>query len=370
MNYLNAKLFDRLTQVFGQVRISNNGMPFTGVPMVNWNNDNKKKLYVQITSYGETYRVNCPFCGDTRARLNVNHRWGIFDARTGDDNLHLVKCFNEDCLNTRKKQVQLHALVFGIDSRYWTQDLPDIPKRLTEPKPAAYPVQMPDGVPLDAVDPAEPVLEYVASRGLDPVVLSQKHGVIYCPKDDFCRPQIYQPRLVIPLYALSDETSKFGEPAQKVLVGWQGRLVATDLAKSDIKYLTSAGTKKSHMLYGLPLAVNTTGPVVIVEGVVDAWKTGDNALALIGKTISTEQVTLLLRHFRGRPIVVLLDNDAEADAEIVCKRIRLARSVAADVAVVAVGHCPPGRKDPGDCTGEEIRLAICKALGGRNARKH
>jgi DNA primase len=357
-------LFDRLTQVFGQVRIANNGMPFTGVPMINWNNENKKKLYVQITSYGETYRVNCPFCGDTRARLNVNHRWGIFDPRTGDDNLHLVKCFNEDCLNTRQRQLQLHVLVFGLDSRYWTQDLPDIPKRLTQPKPAACPVQMPDGVPLDTVDPAEPVLEYVASRGLDPVKLAQKYGVIYCPQDRSCRPQIFQPRIVIPIYALS------GEPSTKVLVGWQARLVATDLTKSDVKYLTSAGTKKSHLFYGLPLAIDTKGAVVIVEGVVDAWKVGDNALALIGKTISTEQVGLLLRHFRGRPIVVLLDNDAEGDAEIVCKRIQLARSIAGDVAAVAVGHCPPGRKDPGECTSDEVQLAISKALGGRHARKH
>ncbi len=32
---------------------------------------------------GEEYSTSCPFCGDTRGRLYVNHLWGTKDKFTG-----------------------------------------------------------------------------------------------------------------------------------------------------------------------------------------------------------------------------------------------------------------------------------------------
>ena len=65
-----------------------------------------------MVQYGETYKVSCPFCSDTRQRLWINHHWGVRDEKTNDDLLHLAHCFNDDCINTREVQKELHAMVF------------------------------------------------------------------------------------------------------------------------------------------------------------------------------------------------------------------------------------------------------------------
>ena len=107
--------------------------------------------------------------------------------------------------------------------------------------------------------------------------------------------------------------------------------------------------QKSRLLYGLPQAVKAKGPVVVAEGMADVWRVGPGGVALFGKSISPVQIKLILRHLRGRPIVVLLDGDAEDEAKKVCGLIRQAR-LQADNAPVVVGKLPAKRKDPGECT--------------------
>ena len=101
-NVLNQKLYNRLLRVFGRVEVSNRGEKMT------W----KRSLHpiyrtyqVKIQAPGEYYHVCCPFCGDTRFRLNINHMW---DQQIAGKSLkYLVVCQNEHCeqddsLNFRK----------------------------------------------------------------------------------------------------------------------------------------------------------------------------------------------------------------------------------------------------------------------------
>ena len=109
--------------------------------------------------------------------------------------------------------------------------------------------------------------------------------------------------------------------------------------------------QKSELLYGLTLAQNAM-QVYVVEGPADAWRVGPGAVALFGKDLSQTQKLLLVHHFAGRRIVVMLDQDAHEEARKIQHDLRLARGPSGGEVLLAT--LPPGRKDPGDCTAEEI----------------
>src|SRR4051794_18793914 len=79
-------------------------------------------LRLQVDHFGEQYRVCCPFCPDTRKRLYINHRWGLFDERTRSKNLWLAKCYNEDCLKCSLRRRSLYNDVFD-DFADGTEDM-------------------------------------------------------------------------------------------------------------------------------------------------------------------------------------------------------------------------------------------------------
>ena len=90
---LQPELYRRLESRLGPVIIANEGEelvgwaatdPCTGRPRL------------EVIMPGEYYRVSCPFCTDTRHRLYVNHRWGLWVPELRTDNLWLAHCFNED----------------------------------------------------------------------------------------------------------------------------------------------------------------------------------------------------------------------------------------------------------------------------------
>ncbi|HEX5273056.1 MAG TPA: hypothetical protein VFW33_21310 [Gemmataceae bacterium] len=108
-----------------------------------------------------------------------------------------------------------------------------------------------------------------------------------------------------------------------VLVGWQGRLVEhpDPPPGDDPRYFTMAGLRKSQLLYNQDTA-RRPPLVVVCEGCADVWGVGPAGVALLGKTPSLEQLRLLATLWRGRPAVVLLDPDAEADARDLAERLR------------------------------------------------
>ena len=83
--------------------------------------------------------------------------------------------------------------------------------------------------------------------------------------------------------------------------------------------------QKSELLYGLHLAINAMREIYVVEGPADAWRVGPGAVALFGKDLSQTQKLLLVHHFIGRRIVVMLDQDAHEEALKIQHDLRLAR---------------------------------------------
>jgi hypothetical protein len=134
-----------------------------------------------------------------------------------------------------------------------------------------------------------------------------------------------------------------------VLVGWQGRLPA-DLdwhAVDAPKYYTMPGLRKSQFLYNQD-AARRQPLVVVCEGCSDVWGVGPAGVALLGKDPGREQLRLLATLWAGRPAVVLLDPDAEAEARELAERLRpffLGRLVLAVL---------PEGLDPGSCPRREL----------------
>jgi hypothetical protein len=361
LNPLNPELYRRLVAVFGRVKLANDGQQaiIRYAPDHTYRQGRDKAI---VISWGETYSVDCPFCLDTRQRLYFSHTWGQKDVRTGDDMLFVVHCHNEPCLSTRARQKELHAIVYPFGR--WA-DKVDVTVRPVKPPVVVAPAKivLPQTKSLKDLHQLDPALRYLKKRGFDPAHLAAGDRMLYCYEDLTSNPPIRAPRLVIPIYmpsAVQPLSNSFAPAAR--LVGWQARLVGNPPNSSAPKYLTATGTQKSSLLFGLINAIKTTGPVVLVEGILDALKVGDNGLALLGCTISQSQCALIVRYFPGRPVVVMLDADAAAKAVEVQKCILAARRAAHDHGLVIIATPPMGKHDPGECTTAELAAAVAAAL--------
>jgi hypothetical protein len=367
---LNPLLYRRLKEAFRVVRVSNDRVPV----MVHYAPDwvyRKGRLRAKVVEWGETYHVNCPFCTDTRGRLYISHQWSEEDERTSDDMLHLAMCHNEGCLATRDAQKELHAIVYPKGQYGRTTKIRLKPRKTVTGPPAPLKFVLPEGTPLSVLPTGHPAIKYLRRRDFDPTWLAKRWGVYYCEANPKCykqeydtAPHFYSGRIVYPVYAPSSLTRNQAEPAKQGfrLAGWQARALEEEPADGSPKYLIASGMHKNELLYGLPEAIKTGGPVVIVEGVTDVWRLGTNALGLFGKTISDRQVKLLLRHLESRPVVVLLDEDAAENARRVREKIRSSRLLAGDEAPVVLAKLPRGRKDPGECTYAQIWRTIKRSL--------
>lgn len=370
MQPLNQTLFRALERRFERVEIANPGAR----AIVSYEpyydpRSGKRRMTVRVTD-GEQYKVNCCFCSDTRMRLYFSYLWGTRDERTGSQLLHLAHCFNEECVDTREKQLQL---LNSLHSLYWERlrarreaclgisSASPAPAPEEEVPVVVEPVEMPLGCSAKKgrIQSSE-ARRYLRSRGFDPRELERAWRVSYCEFSDNPAPRVVD-RIVIPIFGiLTAKYSATGKLRTK-LVGWQARAIG-EVEKGEPKYLTCRGMKKTQQLYGLPQALETKGPIVICEGVTDVWRLRTNAVAIFGKELSRHQEALLLEHFQGRPLVVFLDRDARQQAEKVVQQLRTRRALMDDEAVVAIGRHPKGLNDIGDCTYAEAWKRVARAL--------
>jgi hypothetical protein len=104
---LNPVLYRKLKSHFGAVKVSNKGEAFICRAVAGVRDGSKQLL---ISHAGEYYQVCCPFCGDTRFRLYINH---MFNRRDGHGRrmTFLAVCYNEGCLNKADNREHLLEIV-------------------------------------------------------------------------------------------------------------------------------------------------------------------------------------------------------------------------------------------------------------------
>jgi hypothetical protein len=307
---LRPELYRRLCQRasefgFGTVRVANEGQEMMATVEHDALYDRPRLM---VTWAGEYYVVNCPYCTDTRHRLWINHRWGLWDGRTRSRNLWLCCCYNEGCLEDYAHLRDLYNKVFDDITngrrRFYDPVLrgerPSAPREGRPPGPEVYPLQ--------TLEPDHTAVLYLRGRGFDPDRLGRALGVGFCPIS-YPEFRTAQARIIIPIFY------------NGTYVGWQARYPYHEAPPDGSpKYYTMPGMKKTLVLYNYDVA-KAYPFVVLCEGCCDVWRVGPAAVGLFGKTMSATQEQLLTTTWGAGAAVVLLDGDAADEARRIYERL-------------------------------------------------
>jgi hypothetical protein len=331
---LRPELYRRLVDKFQHVTIANEGEEMIS-RLVKDAHTNESRL--DIDHFGEQYRVNCPFCNEIRQRLYISYLWGYFDDRNQSLNLWLCKCYNQECVKYYERQLWLYRSVFA-DVGDGNEDI-ILPG--TRPSSASAEPFWPGLIDrLDKLSEHHPAITYLRERGFDTGQLSRFLKIGYCyeaSQDCYTAGN----RIIIPVFKDSQ------------LVGWQARYVGTPKYDSTPKYYTMPRFKKSQFLYNYDRA-RQFPYVILTEGVTDVWRVGPASVALFGKTLSYGQKLLIGSTWGSGVAIVLLDADAQSDAEGIYDSLK-------DVVPKRVLVKLPEGKDPGEMTRAEIYQRIQEA---------
>ncbi len=305
MQPLNPTLFKLLELRFGSVDVVAQGQgivwSLADRPITASRRENSRPGRRVIHS-GEEYKVSCPFCGDSRKRLYVNHRWGVFDKETLSLNLFLAQCFNEQCMDGRDRQIQLHEQVFAPapdkrgGGRMEVAEGRQGPIGIAEVRPPGPVVRMDEMV---KKYPSHDAVKFLEDKFYDPVKLGRVYNVGFCPQSRY---SLAQNRILIPMYH------------EGKLVGWQARYIGEPPNRSVPKFWSCPGMARRLLAYNFDVAVKHQ-TVVIVEGPGDVWGFGPQAMAVLGKTMNPALqrrfVTGMKAHGRGQVVVVILDPEQD-----------------------------------------------------------
>jgi len=357
MKVLNISLYTALLNVFGDVRVSNQGAPLRARVVQDLAYQNRKRVEVAPGGAGEYYRVSCPFCGDARFRLWVNHRWGTHLSGVSLD--HLVVCYNEHCEQHEEGfRTKLKNIVAGYTAP------PERAIKAAEADTDFDPNQRPavegNFIRIDKLPEQHAAVRYMRDvRRFDIGELGSQWGVSWC---DFSLVLPPDNRLFFPLYDVDDT-------GEVVLMGGQARWMdLRDLTakspKDAAKYFTVPGTRKSQTLYNGYRARNHPELVVVCEGPLDAIRVGpEYGVALFGKAASHTQRQLLYEHWgsKGGTAVLALDPDATAETNDLAEWLRSWKRY-------CVLPLPKG-KDVGDMPSDTLWEMLTALLrgGGQNA---
>jgi hypothetical protein len=297
---LNPALYETLVKLYGKVGVVNEGFPGSFEQIYD-----EGKYIATKAQDSEQYRIDCPVCGDTRQRLYISH-WAFRDLKYRSRKvitMGLMHCHNEKCNLVEFRKLVSKKLDWGR-----TTKVPVMQTRAVSAEDMPMPV---GSIPVN--DPGVPKLtqEYLRGRGFDLDELYKVwdvHAVEVLPE----YPD-HGPKVIYPVY-WNDKR-----------VFWQARL-SWDPTKADQKrgvnkYYNLPGVTKSRYLYNRDGAKGK--PIVImVEGVTDVHKIGDNAIAFFGKCPSSHQLQIIANVFSLATGIILLDSDADEEVREFCTKYK------------------------------------------------
>lgn len=337
-----ADLYRALKREVGRVKIGAPGELFGAVPA---GHD------FRVSTWGELYHFNCPYCGDDRMRGWASYMFGQRRPGRMRPWLNPIGCWNEDCFADRSRRDLFFARLLGIGLPRLGGPVDAFPAAdTTGARPwRARVAKLPDGtLPLGELQASHGALAFVRDRGFDPAAVGADYGLGYCmgAEEEW---SIATHRLIVPAWVGGR------------LVGWQARRL--DGGKK-LKYWTMPGMRTSKSLYNVDSA--SMRPVIVVcEGVVDVWSVGRCGVALFGHTLSEDQRSLLAGAAPNRPwVVIALDpNEKGGDPDKIARALepafpgRVLRATLPGSAPRSAYRCDPGpdpKPDPGALTTEAV----------------
>lgn len=343
---LNPTLYNLLKQRFQSVQVANENSAMTGYNAPS--SITPGRLEYIVSSWGEYYRVRCPFCKDNRHRLWINHLYGQPNRnRNNYPESWLAVCYNEGCTSNPSNRHTLERMIFGFQNAHDRRPIMVI--EIGEDNSLPLGLAQPPGeiLPLSACSADHPARLYLIDRRFDPDWLAAnfKVGVVFSVDSSLDeRYRLMQNRIYMPVYM------------NGALVGWQGRLTWDPPKGGPPKYFTLPSMPKRRILYNIDIARHWPF-VCVVEGLPSVWRIGGPAVAMFGKTLGQGQQLLLLQLWAGKPIVLLLDPDARDEMEGILRELTNASTSPIVPVWLSQGY------DPADYTHEAIVSMIRSAAG-------
>jgi len=310
-----------------------------------------------VTRWGETYKLNCPICGDTRQRLFICHLLGVTIGK-GAGKLRfsrsIAMCHNQHC--------NIYPWLMQLPGINWQELTLVEGVSPTKSKGAGLSeeIEMPrPSIPLMSDEVPQRVHDYLIGRGFDPQQLYTQYRLHYAPQGALWNiienKALYEDRIVIPIFHGG------------ILTGWQARDIT---GASPIKYLTAPGWRKTEALYNMDVA-KWFRDIVIVEGPTDVWRAGENSIALMGKTLSAgsiqAEILQTLWGDRGR-VLICLDSyeDDPSTLEAAAKLMETIHEIKAFPEGIAMLQLPSD--DPGSWDEEELRSLLNQCFADMQRR--
>lgn len=254
--------------------------------------------------------INCIFCIDGSNHLGINLSSGSFSC---------FKCAEKG------NAIELIQEIDGVDAKTAFSIMNEYTEGFFSPREKTYQskVKFPPGTSKNF---SEKHLSFIENRRYEAQAVIKQYDLFATgPLGD------YKYRLIIPVFL------------KNRIVSFVGRDV-TD--KSALKYKNSSEQYSikdvKQCLYNMDSVIQDRA--VIVEGIFDAWRIGDGAIATFGTQYTREQLRLL----KGlKRVFVLYDNDAISIAH------KLAYDLTSIVPQIEVLELSEG--DPDNLTEEDVR---------------
>lgn len=255
--------------------------------------------------------VQCPFCSDQTNHLGISPSrkiscWicGIRGSVT--KYIREIEQCSESYANTIIAKYQDRSLAY-LDKKERTRN-----SKIILPKSAI--VELP-----------KLHQNYLIKRGFDPDYLSKKYDLLACSELGD-----YKWRIIVPIYYQNEMVT----------------FTARDITGKAAQKYKNLPVEKSVMstkevLYNLDFANKVA---VIVEGVFDAWRIGDGAVATIGTKYTKKQISHLIGFKKA---FIMFDSDAKDWG------LKLAEDMAAVVPSVEQIELSEG--DPADLSEEDVK---------------
>lgn len=272
--------------------------------------------------------ICCPFCDDGSNHCGINPSSEVFSCWRCGKTGHFV-----DLL------VTLTGLPFSQCKEVISESSISFKERLEEEAPesdlvATIEVKLPERFELITNDTNFPLLDsYLERRNISRTTLIENECGV-------CRVGKYMNRMIIPVFYRSE------------LASFQ----AADLTGfANLKYRSAPIEMGAinNFLYNYD-RIKSGGRMIVEEGVLDVWRTGDEAVAAFTSTLTKEQRKLILAKNLEELYICL-------DCELVAyyKAVEMAKEFEAYIPVVEVVKLPFG-KDPDELGREEIYRCILK----------
>lgn len=236
------------------------------------------------------YAFHCPFCNHHKPKLEVS----LVTDEKGENHFACWVCHTKGrTIKSLLRQLQIpseqaHNILSlvkkGENVNYYYDKILEIPKEFKPLFKASSESVI-----------ANKVKNYLYSRGLNDYDL-QTYNIGYCTSGE------YSGRIIIPSYDSDNKLNFFVTRAyEEVFPKYKNPSVSRDI------------TFFENM-------INWDQPLVIVEGVFDAFAVRRNAIPILGKTLSNHLTKNILSK-KVQDVYVALDNDAFKDSLSICEKL-------------------------------------------------